>query len=117
MAGKRIRWPYALCGLAYLGFAIQLIGVSLTDQNYHARLNPVPIALQLIGYAGLAISAVAPFLTLAALTRITFTTKSEASPLKKGLTWAIVILAVCISFMEFLWSCSGHPTWYMGFAG
>jgi hypothetical protein len=99
-----------------LGFAIQIIGVSLTDQNYQARIRPVPIALQFVGYTGLVISSISPFLALAALTKISFFSKGPASPLKKGLVYTIMFLVVSLSFMEFLWSCSGHPTWYMGFA-
>lgn len=64
---RSLRRLYALCGLVYLGFAIQILGISLTDENLHARIVPTPSLLKFVGYVGIAISPIAPVLAIAAL--------------------------------------------------
>jgi hypothetical protein len=114
---RRRRWSYILSGLVYLGFAIQIAGISLTDRNLKPRIVPTPIALQFVGSLGLVISFAAPFLSLAALAKARSDIASTASAFERSLIWTIVILAVLGSLPEWLWSCGGHPTWYQGFAG
>ncbi|SRR6266581_4894380 len=114
---RRRRWSYILSGLVYLGFAIQIVGISLTDRNLNPRIVPIPVALQFVGNLGLGISFAAPFLSLAALAKARSDITSTASAFERRLTWAIIILAVLVSIPEWLWSCGDHPTWYQGFAG
>jgi len=103
--------------MVYFGFAIQILGISLTDKNLEPLIKPTPLLLRLLGDVGVGISMLAPLLALVAMAKIGPVIKNAATPAKKALIWVIVILAVVISLMECLWSCSGHPTWYQGFAG
>jgi hypothetical protein len=108
---------YVLCGLVYLGLAIEILGISLTDENLHARTVPTPPLLKFVGYVGLAISSIAPVLAIAAVASAPSSIRRIPSVATKALLWIIVVAGALVSFGEFLWSCSGHPTWYMGFAG
>ena len=45
---KPIRVAYALCGIIYLGFGLEIIGVLLTDRELHPLLRPHPF----LGYLG-----------------------------------------------------------------
>jgi hypothetical protein len=111
------RWSYLLSGLVFLGFAIQILGISLTDRNLHPVIVSIPLILRVVGNLGLGISFAAPFLSLAALAKAPSEIKKTATPAERRFIWIIVILAVLLSLPEWLWSCGGHPTWYMGFAG
>ena len=112
-----LRWSYLLSGLVVLGFAIEVLGISLTDRNLHALLVPVPLVLKWVGYLGLAISFIAPFLSLAALAKVRSDLKRTTTLLEQRFLSVLVVLAVFLSVPEWLWSCGGHPTWYMGLAG
>jgi hypothetical protein len=101
----------------FLGLGIQVLGISLTDRNLHPIIVPTPSVLKYVGYLGLGISFVAPFLSLAALMRVRSDVKQTISIVERKFIWVVVVLAVLLSLPEWLWSCSGHPTWYMGFAG
>src|SRR5260370_14785999 len=108
---------YILTGFVSLGFSIELVGISLSDRSLHPRIAPTATWLHLVGYLGLAISFVAPILSLAALSTVRSDIGSDASPVKRVLTWLLVILSVFLSLPEWLWSCGGHPTWYQGYSG
>jgi len=114
---RPLRSSYIFCGLVFLGFAIQVTGLTLTDKNLHPVIVPAPAILRFAGNMGYGISFAAPFLSLAAL----ITLRSEVSSItRKGgriFSWTIVILAMLLSLAEALWSCGGHPTWYQGFSG
>lgn len=93
------------------------MGMSLTDGNLHPIIVPTPPVLKYVGYIGLGISFVAPFLSLAALIRVRSDVKRASSTVEQKFIWVVVVLAVLLSLPEWLWSCGGHPTWYMGLAG
>jgi hypothetical protein len=111
------RWSYVLSGFVFLGLAVQILGISLTDRNLHPLIVPTPLALRAVGYLGLAISFVATLLALAALAKARSDIRKAVTPAERRFIWIFVILAVLLSLPEWLWSCGGHPTWYMGLAG
>jgi len=87
------------------------------DQHLHARIVPTPPLLKSVGYIGLVISLIAPFLAVGALLNVRSSVRTIANSATKGGVWVIVIIGVIVACAESLWSCGGHPTWYMGFAG
>jgi hypothetical protein len=115
---SHFRWSYIFPSLVFLGFGIQILGISLTDANLHPTIVPTPHVFKFVGYFGLGIAFVASFLSLAALMmRVRSDVKRASSAAERKFIWTVVVLAVPLSLPEWLWSCGGHPTWYMGFAG
>ena len=115
--GRHFRWSYILSSLVFLGLGIQVLGISLTDKNLHPIIVPTPLVLKYVGYLGLGNSFVSPFLSLAALSRVQSDVKQTSTTVERRFIWVVVVLALLLSLPEWLWSCGGHPTWYMGFAG
>ena len=111
-----LRSVLVLCLFVFLGVAIEIVGISNTDKLLHPvrKLNPI---LQTIGGAGIALTVVSPFLALFALTKVRAASHQTDSKPAAALVWAMVILAVVLSFAESMWTCSGHPTWYQGYLG
>jgi hypothetical protein len=107
---------YVLCAAVFLGFGIQLIGISLTDNNLNPLISPAPQALKLVGYAGIAISFFAPLLSLGSLVSLFRASKRSNTPLPRKFVGTIV-LAFVVSVLEWFWTMSGHPTWFQGYAG
>ena len=114
---SHFRWSFILSSLVFLGLGIQILGISLTDANLNPTIVPTPSVLKFVGYIGLGISFVAPFLSFAALMRVRSDVKRASSAVERKFIWTVVVLAVLMSLPEWLWSCGGHPTWYMGLAG
>jgi hypothetical protein len=104
-----------LYGLVLLGLAIQIAGVLLTDQNWVPIFKP-NAGLKLIGVVGLVITTLAPVFSLFGLNLLRKQTPRIATPAMRVCIWTGAIVLVVVSFGEFLWSCSGHPTWFMAFA-
>jgi hypothetical protein len=114
---RRFHSAYLFCGVVFLGFAIQVVGISMTDRNLDPLIVPAPALLRFAGNIGFGISFAAPFLSMAALIRVKADVKTIARAGERRFIWSMVILAILLSFAEWLWSCGGHPTWYQGFSG
>jgi hypothetical protein len=114
---RRFHSTYIFCGVVFLGFAIQVVGITMTDKNLEPLIVPAPALLRFAGNIGFGISFAAPFLSLAALIKVKSDVKTIATTGERRIIWTLVILAILLSLMEWLWSCSGHPTWYQGFSG
>jgi hypothetical protein len=112
-----VRNAYILSALVFLGFLIQLVGISLTDENLSPRIVPVPLILTAAGFVGILISVLAPALSGVALLMVKSASRND--PLQSAPTrvWGIVGVAGVVSLFEFLWTCGGHPTWFQGFVG
>jgi hypothetical protein len=107
---------YVLSALVFLGFGIQIIGISLTDSDFHPLISPAPKMWNFLGYAGIAISFFAPLLSLGSLVSLFRASKRRNTPLPRKFVGTIV-LAFVLSVLEWFWTMSGHPTWFQGFAG
>jgi hypothetical protein len=101
----------------FLGFAIQVVGISMTDGHLKPLIVPAPALLRFAGDIGLGISFAAPFLSMAAFIKVKADVKTIASAGERRFIWSTVVLTILLSFAEWLWSCGGHPTWYQGFSG
>jgi hypothetical protein len=95
---------------------IQVLGISLTDKNLHPIMAPTPSVLKYVGNLGFVISFLSPYLALRALMTVRSDIATTNNPVERKFIWLLVILALLLSLPESLWSCGGHPTWYMGFA-
>jgi len=116
-SSKPSKWRLlcVLYGLVLLGLAIQIAGVLLTDQNWVPIFKP-NVGLKLIGVVGLVITTLAPVLSLFGLNLLRKQASRIANPALRVCMWVGAVVLVLVSFGEFLWSCSGHPTWFMAFA-
>lgn len=114
---RRFHSTYIFCGVVFLGFAIQVVGITMTDKNLEPLIVPAPALLRFAGNIGFGISFAAPFLSLAALIKAKSDVKTITTTGERRIIWTLVILAILLSLMEWLWSCGGHPTWYQGFSG
>jgi hypothetical protein len=105
---------WVLWGLVLLGFAIQISGALLTDSDMKPVLQP-NLILKMVGIAGVVITTLAPVFAISSLSLLPRETRGMQSGLMRLLAWAGAVLLVVLSFGEFLWSCSGHPTWFMAY--
>jgi hypothetical protein len=110
------RWSYVLSSLVFLGLGIQVLGISLTDRNLHPIIVPTPSVLKYVGNLGFVTSFLSPYLALRALMEVRSDVARTNSTVERKFIWVVVVLALLLSIPEWLWSCGGHPTWYMGFA-
>jgi hypothetical protein len=114
---RQFHSTYIFCGVVFLGFAIQVVGISMTDRNLKPLIVPAPALWRFVGNIGFGVSSAAPFLSMAALIKVKSAVKSIAGAGERKFIWTIVMLAVLLSLAEWLWSWGGHPTWYQGFSG
>jgi hypothetical protein len=115
---RREGWTFVIaCGLVYAVFLIQLIGISLTDENLNPVIRPAPPAWRFVGEIGFDLSTLAPFLSLAAVYIIRTPVAYETVPAKRRVVWTVALIALVLSLAEFWWSWNGHPTWLRGFLG
>jgi uncharacterized membrane protein len=114
---RQFHFSYVFCGIVFLGFAIQVLGIALTDKNLHPLIAPTPLPLRFAGNLGLGISLAAPFLSIGAMIKVRSEVKTTPKMGGRVFIWTMVILAILLSFAEALWSCGGHPSWYQGFSG
>jgi hypothetical protein len=115
---RREGWPFVIaCTLVYMGFLIQVTGISLTDKDLRPVIRDAPFYWRYIGKFGLDLSTIAPFLSIAAL-YIALTPVAYETPDKnRNFLWGIVVVAVLLSFVEFYWTWSAAATWLRGFLG
>ena len=111
---KYIRWTYLLSGAVFLGFAIQVVGINLTDKNFHPVLKPVPTPLAYLGMWGLVLSFSAPFLAIAGMVKAISDAQDAPTSSERRLIWTVATISVILSLPEVLWTMGG-PTWYQGF--
>jgi hypothetical protein len=111
-------WPLTVsCGLVYLGFAIQLLGICLAAGLF-PLLRPAPPSLwRYVGEFDFNLTTISPLLALFALHVLRAPTAYEEVPGKRQFAWRVVITTLIVSFLEFWWSWSGHPGWLRGFVG
>lgn len=112
---KRLRLLRSLYGLVLAGLLIQLSGVLLTDRNWEPVIKPNAV-LKSIGMSGLVITVLAPVFSIFGLILVRKQAARLSSPAMRMFAWAGAIVFFVLSLGEFLWSCSGHPTWFMAFA-
>jgi len=111
---KSLGVAYALFALVFLGFVIQIAGISLTDEYLRPVLKPSRI-WGFVEAVGIGITFFAPFISLGALSMVRSGAAQIARSSKRILVWTLAIFAVVLSFAEFIWSCGGHPTWIQGY--
>jgi hypothetical protein len=115
---RREGWPFVIsCGLVYVVFVIQLLGISLTDSNLNPIIRPAPLAWRFVGELGLDLSTLAPLLAICALYIARTPVTYETPPSNRNFVWAVAGLSFLLSFAEFWWSWNGHATWLRGFVG
>jgi hypothetical protein len=117
---RREGWPFVIsCGLVYVVFLMQLLGISLANDsiNLHLVTRPVPAAWRFVGEIAFDLSTLAPFLALSAVYIIRTAVAYETMPARRRFVWAVALISLILSFAEFWWSWSGHPTWLRGFLG
>lgn len=105
-----------LCGLVFLGLAIQVTG-ALLSPHLRALISPAPLALKVVGNLGLVISSLSPVLSFIALRAVRPSVRHLDNPVAREVVWLIVLFAVVLSIPEWFWSCNGHPTWFQGYVG
>jgi len=108
-------WTYVLAGIVFLGAAIQILGISLTDKNFRPVIIPAPAPFRIVGYVGIFIAFLAPLFAIAACVVANFEEKKTTSTVERKVIWFVAILAVLLSILEFLWT--NHPVWLNGFQG
>lgn len=108
-------WSYLLAGIVFLGAAIKVLGISLTDKNFRPVIVPAPAIFRIVSYIGIFIALSAPLFGIAACVRANFDTKKTESPVEQKVIWFVAILAFLISILEFFWT--NHPVWLNGFRG
>ena len=113
---KSTRVVYILCGIVYLGFGLEILGILLTDKRLAPLLQPHAF-LGYLGNATIALTVLAPFPALLALARVRSASRETESAGLRFLMWFVVVLGVFVSLAESMWTCSGHPTWIQGFPG
>ena len=113
---KPIRSISLLCGLVFMGFAIEIVGISNTDGQLHPihKFGSFPLWL---GISAVLLTVLSPALALCSFIFIRTAASESKTPGFKFLLWATVILAVLVALAESMWSCSGHPTWIEGYGG
>ena len=115
---RREGWPFIIsCGLVYLTFIIQLLGITFTDQDSNPIIRPAPPAWRFVGEMGLDISTLAPLLGIFAVYLVRTPVAYESLPTNRRFVWALALVSVLLSFAEFWLSWNGHPTWLRGFVG
>ena len=115
---RREGWPFVIsCGLVFVAFVIQILGISFTDHNLNPIIRPAPPAWRFLGEVGLDISTLAPLLGAFALYVVLSPVAYETMPPKRRLVWTIALISFLLAFAEFWWSWSGQPTWLRGFVG
>jgi hypothetical protein len=109
-------WPLTVsCGLVFLGFAVQLLGLGL-DIGLFPSLSPEPSPLlRTIGEFDFNLTTISPLLSLFALHILRNPVAYESAVGKRPFAWRVVVTALLLSFFEFWWSWSGHPAWLRGF--
>ena len=102
---RREGWTFVIaCGLVYAVFLIQLVGVSLTDDDLRPIISPAPRAWRFVGEVGFDLSTLAPFLSLAAVYIVRTPVAYETVPAKRRVVWTLALIALVLSFAEFWWS-------------
>jgi hypothetical protein len=115
---RREGWPFVIsCGLVYVTFIIQLLGITFTDQDYNPIIRPAPPAWRFVGEMGLDISTLAPLLGIFAVYLVRTPVAYETVPTNRRFVWALALVSVLLSFAEFWLSWNGHPIWLRGFVG
>jgi len=111
-------WPLTVsCGLVYLGFAIQLLGVCM-GFGLFPLLRPAPSSFwRAVGEFNFNLTTISPLLALFALHLFRTPLGYETAPGKRPFALRIVVTALLVSFLEFWWSWNGHPGWLRGFVG
>jgi hypothetical protein len=108
-------WSYVPAGIVFLGAAIQILGISLTDKNFRPIVVPAPAALKIAGHVGFFIAFLAPLFGIAACVVANFDEKKTTSPVEQKIIWFVAIFAVLVSILEFFWT--NHPIWLNGLQG
>lgn len=101
-------------GAGYLGFAIELLGSLLSHAHYSWKLSP---SADYIRTAVIVFTALSPFPALYALSKAQRALREAYSPALRVFLWTFAILGVFVSLAESMWTCSGHPTWLLGYDG
>jgi hypothetical protein len=115
---EREGWPFVIsCGLVYIAFLIQLVGIAATDENLNPIIRPAPPAWRFLGEVGLDLSTLAPLLGIFSIYVVRSPFTYEAVPAKRRFVWGMALASALLAFAEFYWSWSGHPTWLRGFVG
>ena len=110
-------WPLAVsCGLVYLGFAIQLLGI-LMAFDLLPLLRQAPLMWHYVGEFGFNLSTLSPLLALFALHILKSPVAYESSPGRRQMAWMVVGSALFVSMIEFYWSWNGHAEWLRGYLG
>jgi hypothetical protein len=109
-------WPLTVsCGLVFLGFAIQVLGLCLA-LGLFPLLRPEPSEFwRTVGEFDFNLTTISPLLALFALHVLRSPVAYESPATKRPFAWRIVLTALLIAFLEFWWSWSGHPLWLRGF--
>ncbi|MGD0963510.1 MAG: hypothetical protein ABSA57_06365 [Candidatus Acidiferrales bacterium] len=111
-------WPLTVsCGLVYLGFAIQLLGMCLAV-GLLPLLKPAPSFFwRYVAEFDFNLTTISPLLSLFALHILRTPVAYESAVGKRRFAWRVVGTALLVSFFEFWWSWNGHPGWLRGFVG
>jgi hypothetical protein len=111
----RVRVIHLMSGLVFVGFAIQVIGSIMIDNTNSPRFQPTPLVLRLIGYAGITLSLLAPWFSMGSFILWLPVRRSRRDTHSFPLAGLVSVTAL-VAILEFFWTISGHPTWYMAFA-
>jgi hypothetical protein len=111
---RRTAAVYLLCGLVYLGFGMEILGILLTDKRLNPLLKPHRFFL-IVEITTLALTLLSPGLALGALTLVSSAAREITSPAGRIVIWIVVLVGFLVSMAEGMWTCSGHPTWIQGY--
>jgi hypothetical protein len=111
---RRTTAVYLLCGLVYLGFGMEILGILLTDKSLNPLLRPHRFFL-IVEISTLALTMLSPGLALGALTLVSSAAREITSPAGRIVIWIVVLVGFLVSMAEGMWTCSGHPIWIQGY--
>ncbi|MGB2590166.1 MAG: hypothetical protein WBG02_02130 [Candidatus Acidiferrum sp.] len=107
---------YAMSGIVYFGFAIEIIG-SLLGGNEIEHSPQTSSFWAYLRIASVLLTVVAPIPALAAFANVQGAAKEATGTPMRILIWFVVVLGFFVSLAESMWTCGGHPTWLRGFPG
>ena len=112
---NRVRKIWYLGGLIFLGFAIQIFGITMYDTHNNLGVSPLAPVFKFTGYAGIALSLLSPLFSIAALLLWLSVRRSEHY--NRSFSLALFVSGITlVAILEFFWTISGHPVWYMAYA-